>query len=113
MSVPSTASPGPRLRFLAWVLAYVFLAAVCLWSLAADDDLSLGRQPWINLQKTMTEFAHPSFLKAWNGNSRWEYRSDDGTVLRVENQRTMERQFLVGLADASWVTVKIASSQSG
>ena len=109
MSVPSKASLSPQLRFLAWVLAYVFLATACLWSLAADNDLSLGRQPWSNLQKTMTEFAHPSFLKAWNGNLRREYRSDDGSVLRVENQRTMERQFLAGLADASWVTVKIAT----
>jgi len=100
---------NPRLRFVGWVLAYAVLTVACLWSLVAADDLSLGRQPWRNLQKTAVEFAHPSFLNAWNGNPRLEYRSDDGTVLRVEDERLMERRFLASLAEATWATVKIAT----
>ena len=109
MKGPVTVISSARLRFLAWVVAYACLTAACLWSLAAANDLSLGRQPWRNLQKTAIEFANPSFLKAWNGNPRLEYRSDDGTVLRVENQRIVERQFLLSLAAATWVTIKIAT----
>lgn len=109
MSLPILATPRPRRRFLAGMLAYVFLAAACLWSLAAADDLSLGRQPWRNLQKTLLEFAHPSFVNLWRGNPRLEYRSDDGTLLRTENQRVVEHQFLTGLLDATWATVKIAT----
>ncbi len=105
----SIAAAGPRLRFLGWVLAYVALAGACLWSLSAANELSLGRQPWANLQKTLVEFAHPSFLDVWTGNPRLEYRSDDGTLLRVEDRRILERQFLIGLAEATWATIKIAT----
>lgn len=98
-----------RVRFLAWVAAYVLLIGLCYWSLQANGDLSLGRQPWANLQKTMTEFAHPSFLDAWLGNTRLEYRSEDGTLLRVENERTVERAYLAGLVEATWTTIKIGT----
>lgn len=98
-----------RVRFLAWVAAYVLLIGLCYGSLQANGDLSLGRQPWANLQKTMTEFAQPSFLDAWLGNTRLEYRSEDGTLLRVENERTVERAYLAGLAEATWTTIKIGT----
>jgi len=91
------------------VLVYAVLTIGCLWSLVAADDLSLGRQPWRNLQKTVVEFAQPSFVNVWNGNPRLEYRSDDGTVLRVEDERVMERRFLASLVEATWATVKIAT----
>ena len=98
-----------RLRFLAWVAAYVLLTGMCYWSLQANGELSFGRQPWANLQKTMTEFAHPSFLDVWFGDTRLEYKSEDGTVLRVENRQTAERTYLAGLADAAWTTIKIGT----
>ncbi len=100
---------GSRLRFLAWILAYALLIGVCLASLSAAGDLSLGRNPWANLQKTAVEFSRPSFLDAWFGDTKLEYRSDDGTVLRTENRRLVERQFLDGLAEATWVTIKIGT----
>jgi phosphonate transport system permease protein len=98
-----------RLRFLGWLVAYAVLAAACVWSLAAANDLSLGRQPWANLQKTLGEFAYPSFLDIWLGEQRLEYKSDDGTILRVEDRREVERRFLIELLNATWVTIKIGT----
>lgn len=98
-----------RLRFLAWIAAYALLVGACFWSLAAGDELSLGRNPWANLRNTLVDFAHPSFLDAWFGNPRLEYKSDDGTVLRVEDRRVVERDFLRGLAAATWTTVRIGT----
>lgn len=80
-----------------------------MWSLAAANDLSLGRQPWSNLQKTLGEFAYPSFLDIWLGEPRLEYKSDDGTILRVEDRREFERRFLIELFNATWVTIKIGT----
>jgi phosphonate ABC transporter permease subunit PhnE len=45
----------------------------------------------------------------WFGPERLEYRSDDGTVLRVENRRDVEAVFLAALARATWVTFQIAT----
>jgi phosphonate transport system permease protein len=109
MAFTATATASARLRFLGLIAAYVLLAAACLWSLGSNDDLSLGRNPWANLQKTAAEFARPSFLDAWFGNSRLEYKSDDGTVLRVENRREVEQRFLHGLLEATWTTIKIGT----
>ena len=99
-----SAAPA-RLRFLAWVIAYGVLAGICLWSLSTGNDLSLGRAPWTNLKNTVADFAHPSFLDIWFGPTRLEYKSDDGTILRVENRREVERRFVAGLADAIWPAV--------
>ena len=98
-----------RLRFLGLALVYSLLVLACLWSLGAEGDLSLGRNPLANLTKTLTEFAHPSFLDVWFGDARLEYRSDDGTVLRVENRQQVEADYLAGLARATWTTVRIAT----
>lgn len=100
--------PG-RLRFGALVLAYAALVLASLYTLAAQGDLSMGRNPWSNLAKTAQEFAQPSFLDLWFGNPRLEYRSDDGTVLRVEDRRAVEASYLHGLVDATWTTVRIAT----
>lgn len=100
--------PG-RLRFLGLVVAYATLVMVCLGTLSAQGDLSMGRNPWPNLVKSIGEFSHPSFLDVWWGNPKLEYRSDDGTVLRVENRREVEAQYLRGLAEATWDTVRIAT----
>ena len=100
---------GGRLGFLALGLGYLLLIAVCLWSFAASGDLSGGRNPLANLQKTFAEFASPSFLDLWFGNPRLEYRSDDGSLLRVEDRRSVEAAFLGELAQASWTTFRIAT----
>jgi phosphonate transport system permease protein len=91
------------------MLLYLAFVVVCTASLWRADDLSLGRKPWENLQKTAAEMSQPSFLNVWFGNPRLEYRSDDGRVLRVENQQEVERDFLSGLVTAIWMTLKIAT----
>jgi phosphonate ABC transporter permease subunit PhnE len=100
--------PG-RLRFGALVLAYAALVLASLYTFAAQGDLSMGRNPWSNLAKTAHEFSQPSFLDVWFGNPKLEYRSDDGTVLGVEDRRAVEASYLHGLVDATWTTVRIAT----
>lgn len=101
--------PSLRLRFLALGLLYAALVVLCLGTLWAAGDVSMGRHPWANLVKSVGEFAHPSFLDAWFGEQRLEYRSDDGSLLRVEDRREVERQFLWALARATWTTLQIAT----
>lgn len=100
--------PG-RARFLALVAAYAALVALCLGTLWAAGELSLGRNPLVNLLKSVGEFARPSFLDLWFGAERLEFRSDDGTLLRVEDRRAVEADFLAALARATWVTFQIAT----
>ena len=100
--------PG-RLRFLGLMMAYAALVLACVWSLAAQGDLSLGRNPWPNLVKSAGEFARPSFVDVWLGNPKLEYRADDGTVLRTENRPAVERRYLHGLLEATWTTLRIAT----
>ena len=100
--------PG-RLRFLLLMLSYAALVALCLGSLWSAGELSMGRNPWSNLLKSVGEFSNPSFLDVWFGNPRLEFRSDDGSLLRVENRPQVERQFLAALARATWTTVQIAT----
>ncbi|MCW5657671.1 MAG: phosphonate ABC transporter, permease protein PhnE [Burkholderiaceae bacterium] len=101
--------PRGRGGFALLVALYAGLVAVCLVTLAGAGDLSFGRNPWDNLLKTVGEFARPSFLDAWFGPERLEYRSDDGTLLRVENRREVEASFLAALGRAAWVTFQIAT----
>jgi phosphonate ABC transporter permease subunit PhnE len=101
--------PRGRGGFALLVALYAGLVAVCLVTLAGAGDLSFGRNPWDNLLKTVGEFARPSFLDAWFGPERLEYRSDDGTLLRVENRREVEATFLAALGRATWVTFQIAT----
>ena len=98
-----------RAGFVALAIAYGALVALCAGTLAAAGDLSLGRSPWDNLRKSVVELARPSFLDVWFGSERLEYRSDDGTLLRVENRREVEASFLAGLGRATWVTIQIAT----
>lgn len=98
-----------RLGFLGLTLIYALLVAVCLGTLAREDELSLGRNPIDNLLKTAGEFARPSFLDVWFGNTNLEYRSDDGTILRVENRQEVEMDYLAGLGRATWTTIRIAT----
>ena len=98
-----------RLGFLGLTLIYALLVAACFGTLAREDELSLGRNPLANLVKTAGEFAHPSFLDLWFGNPQLEYKSDDGTVLRVENRQEVEADYLAGLGRATWTTIRIAT----
>jgi len=98
-----------RLGFLALAAVYGVLIALCLGTLIAAGDLSFGRNPWENLLKSAGDFARPSFLDIWFGPERLEYRSDDGTLLRVENRRVVETDFLAALGRATWVTFQIAT----
>ena len=91
------------------MLVYTSLVLACLASFAVEGDLSLGRHPLHNLVTTAGDFARPSFLDVWFGNTRLEYRSDDGTVLRVENRQLVEKNYLYGLAEATWTTFRIAT----
>lgn len=109
LAVPGGGRYAGRLGFLGLVLAYAALVAVALATLAADGDLSLGRDPLANLAKTAGEFARPSFLDVWFGDPRLEYRSDDGTLLRVEDRRDVEAGFLRQLAGAAWTTFLIGT----
>ena len=56
--------PG-RMRFLALALAYAALVLLCLGTLWSAGELSMGRNPWPNLVKSVGEFARPSFLDVW------------------------------------------------
>jgi phosphonate ABC transporter permease subunit PhnE len=98
-----------RTGFFLLSLSYVLLVLASVASLAREDGLSMGRQPWANLLKTAGEFARPSFLDVWLGNPHLEYKSDDGTVLRVENRPQVERTWLWGLLEACWTTIRIAT----
>lgn len=98
-----------RLGFLALAAVYAVLIALCLGTLIAAGDLSFGRNPWENLLKSAGDFARPSFLDVWFGPERLEFRSDDGTLLRVENRRVVETEFLAALGRATWVTFQIAT----
>ena len=98
-----------RLGFLGLTLLYGLLIAACLGTLAKENELSLGRNPVANLIKTAGEFARPSFVDAWLGNPNLEYRSDDGTLLRVENRQEVEQDYLAGLGRATWTTIRIAT----
>jgi len=100
--------PG-RLRFLALVLAYAAVVALCLGTLIEQGELSGGRNPWANLVKSVGEFSRPSFLDLWFGERRVEYRSDDGTLLRVEDRRASESRYVAALGEATWTTFRIAT----
>ncbi|MBA3480043.1 MAG: phosphonate ABC transporter, permease protein PhnE [Lautropia sp.] len=90
-------------------MACAVLVLVSMWTLAMEDELNLGRRPWLNLQKTMAEMSEPSFLRVWLGDSNLQVRDADGRVLRVEDERAAERRYLEGLARALWTTVRIAT----
>lgn len=109
---PRVSSPAlfrGRLGFFGLVLAYATLVGVCVATLWAAGDLSLGRQPWRNLVQTASDFLHPSFLDVWWGPQRLEFRSDDGSLLRVENRQVVEAQYLYAVGRATWTTFQIAT----
>ncbi len=111
-TLPRHATPVARTRLKALpalLLAVAVLVLASLWTLASEDELSLGRKPWQNLRKTAAEMSEPSFLRVWFGNPRLEARDADGRVLRVEDQRATERKYLAGVGRALWTTLRIAT----
>ena len=98
-----------RSGFLTLAVVYASLVIGCLATFVAEGELSMGRKPLENAIRTAGEFAYPSFLDVWFGNTRLEYRSDDGTVLRVENRQQVESSYLKGLVRATWTTFRIAT----
>ncbi len=91
------------------LLIYAAVIALSVASLVATDDFSFGRKPWQNLKTTAQELSVPSFINVWFGNTALEFISDDGRVLRVENQRETEAKYLRGVTLAIWVTFQIAT----
>lgn len=106
---PARGGPARFGTLPALLLAVALLVATSLWTLAAEDELSLGRKPWQNLKATVAEMSEPSFLRIWFGNPRLEARDADGRLLRVEDQRATERQYLAGVGRALWTTLRIAT----
>ena len=98
-----------RAGFLVLTLLYAGLITACAITLVQEGGFSFGRNPIANIIKTADEFVRPSFVDIWFGNLRLEYKSDDGTVLRVENRREVERKYLTGLLSATWTTIRIAT----
>lgn len=96
-----------RLQFFA--LLYCVLIAASVMSFIQKGDIEFGRRPLENLVRTAQELSVPSFIDAWYGDREFAYRADDGRVLRVEDKRAVERQYLFGLMDAVWTTLKIAT----
>ena len=109
LAPPPTGQPPARVRFVLLALVYAALVLVCLGTLWSGGELSLGRNPWANLVKSVGEFSRPSFFDLWFGPTTLEYRSDDGTLLRVEDRRVVEAGFLAALARATWTTLQIAT----
>ena len=108
-AAPARGGPARFGTLPALLLAVALLVAASLWTLAAEDELSLGRKPWQNLKATVAEMSEPSFLNIWFGNPRLEARDADGRLLRVEDQRATERQYLAGVGRALWTTLRIAT----
>ncbi len=104
---PAPTGPVRLLPVLLW--SCLVLVVVSLWTLSAEDELSLGRRPWQNLRKTVAEMSEPSILKLWFGDAHLQVRDADGRVLRVEDQQAKERVYLRGVGRALWTTLRIAA----
>lgn len=103
--MPST----PAIRRSIALGAFALLVAATVLTLYAAGDLTLGRNPWSNLERTAAELSRPSFLDAWFGETRREIRGDDGRVIRVDDPRALERHFLGSLARAVWTTLVVST----
>lgn len=96
-------------RLWIYALLYGVLIAASVVSFVRAGDLQFGRRPLQNLLKTGAELSRPSILDIWYGNPHLEFKNDAGVVLRVEDQRASERRYLIGLLDAVWTTLKVAT----
>lgn len=93
-----------------WVCGfYLLILVLCAGSLYSGNDLNFGRRPWTNLVRTVGDFTHPSFLNIWMGEKNFEYKNDEGVVLRSENQQELEKSFIKAVGRAMWMTFKVAT----
>ena len=107
MNSPSQSTRPHALTLL--LIGCALLVFASLWTLASEDELSLGRKPWQNLQKTLGEMSEPSFLRVWFGDTKSEVRDGDGKLLRTDDQQANERRYLAGVGRAIWTTLRIAT----
>lgn len=107
MNSPSQSTRPSALTLL--LIGCALLVFASLWTLAAEDELSLGRKPWQNLQNTLDEMSEPSFLRVWFGDTKSEVRDGDGKLLRTDDQQANERRYLAGVGRAIWTTLRIAT----
>jgi phosphonate ABC transporter permease subunit PhnE len=104
-----TAGSGRALRLWLFSILYGLLIVASVISFVRAGDLQFGRKPWQNLARTLDELSRPSFIDAWRGERAFVYRDDDGRVLRVEDRQSAERDYLAGLLEATWTTLKVAT----
>jgi len=104
-----TAGAGRALRLWLFAALYGVLIVASIISFLRAGDLQFGRKPLQNLARTLDELSRPSFIDAWRGERAFAYRGDDGRVLRVEDRRAAERNYLTGLLEAIWTTLKVAT----
>ena len=98
-----------RTKLWLFALLYGALIIASIVSFMRAGELQFGRKPWQNLSKTIGEMSHPSFVDVWFGAPRVEFKNDAGVVLRIENRQDRERDYLIGLAEAIWTTLKVAT----
>lgn len=104
-----TAGGGRAVRLWLFAALYGVLIVASVASFVQAGDLQFGRKPLQNLARTLDELSRPSFIDAWRGDRAFAYRDDDGRVLRVEDKRSLERNYLSGLLEATWTTLKVAT----
>lgn len=109
VSASSDSDSSATQRIAGWFAGYMLLVGICLFALVMAGDFDFGRNPWANLWRSAVQMSSPSFFDVWFGDPQLTYRSDDGTVLRVENRQALEWSFLAALGRATWVTFQIAT----
>lgn len=98
-----------KARLWLFALLYGLLIAASVISFVRAGDFQFGRKPWQNLVRTLHELSRPSLVDAWLGEREFAYRDETGRVLRTEDRRATERAYLLGLLDAVWTTMKVAT----
>lgn len=96
-------------RLWLFALLYGLLIAASVASFVRAGDFQFGRKPWQNLTRTLHELSRPSLVDAWLGEREFVYRDEAGRVLRTEDRRVLERAYLLGLLEAIWTTMKVAT----
>lgn len=98
-----------KARLWMFALLYGLLIAASVASFVRAGDFQFGRKPWQNLTHTLQELSRPSLVDAWLGEREFAYRDETGRVLRTEDRRALERSYLLGLLEAVWTTLKVAT----
>lgn len=98
-----------KARLWLFALLYGLLIAASVASFMRAGDFQFGRKPWQNLTHTLHELSRPSLVDAWLGEREFVYRDEGGRVLRTEDRRALEQTYLLGLLEAVWTTMKVAT----